>query len=179
MKKCMIFFFNLVIFSSLLGCASPAPISSVSRQLVHRIQISCEGCEVPLSLECTQPENIRTILLTLRLLGPDFPARTDVDAIQGKTVTLSLDCADGSRQHYRIRNNQYLQYNHGPWRQINAQNANGLYQLLLLLADAPAPERHRRLADFPLKTSLQGASGNRWRDRKNFTEKRNFFSKRT
>lgn len=151
MKKWLIFFFSLVIFPSLFGCASTPSVSSVSQQLVQQIQIHCDGCEPPLALECTQPEKIRLILLTLRLLGPDFPARTDVDAIQGKTITLTLSCADGSRQYYRIRNHQYLQRNHGPWRKINAANANGLYQLLLFLADSPAPESPARLYDLAPK----------------------------
>lgn len=154
MKKWLIFFFSLVIFPSLFGCTSPPSISSVSHQLVQQIQIHCDSCETALALACTQPEKIRLILLTLRLLGPDFPARTDVEAIQGKTITLTLSCADGTRQCYRIRNNQYLQRNQGPWRQINAANANGLYQLLLLLSDSPAPESPARLRDLAPKEGV-------------------------
>ena len=154
MKKCMIFFFYLVIFSSLLGCGRQKSAPGIDSQLVQQIDIHCDGCPEPLALRCTQPEKMRLILLCIRRLGPDFPSRIDVEALSGKTITLSLHCTDGSQQTYRLRNQQYLQKNHGPWRQINAENAAGLYQLLLTLADPPAPEQRRQLADFLLPKSF-------------------------
>lgn len=164
MKKCLFFFFSLVIISSISGCGQVYSQKGIGSQMVQEIQIHCDNCSGALDLRCTEPEGVRTILLCIRALGPDFPARTNVDALTGKTLTITLRCTDGSWQVYRIRNNQYLQKNNGPWRQINMQNASGLYQLLLTLADEPSAEARDPLsglspADRIYSPALRGMEG--------------------
>lgn len=134
MKSWLKVFVFLWIFSCLTGCGKVYRQKGIHTQLVQRVEIRCENCQDTLLASCDQPEKVRLILLTIRKLGPDFPAGTDTQALAGRTLTLTLHCADGSRQTYRIRNNQYLQKNDGPWRKINAEHAGGLYQLLLMLS---------------------------------------------
>lgn len=138
MKRAPIFFCFLVIIFLFSGCGKAVSRPGVAGFTVQRIRIHCQGCESDLQREYTQQETMRTVLLWLRQLGPDFPATEDVDALPGRMIHLTFYCADGSRQDYRLKGNQYLQKNGGPWRKINADRASGLYQWLLLLpSDGP------------------------------------------
>lgn len=130
MKKWAKIFFLLVIISVFSGCGQGFSQKSVTSILVSGIQISSEDGDQPFRRNYTSPEKMRLILLCIRSLGPDFPAKTDVEAIAGNDLTITLGCADGSRITYRIRNNQYLQKNSGDWRQINSESAAGFYQLI-------------------------------------------------
>lgn len=133
MKKWVIFLFSLVIFSSLSGCGRVYSQKSVGAFLVNRIHLHCDSCDTALDRYYSDPEKLRIILLCIRQLGPDFPTAEDVEALAGKTLALTLYCADGTTHTYRIKNNQYLQKDAGPWRQINADHASGFYQLLTIL----------------------------------------------
>ena len=140
MKKWAKIFFLLVIFSLLSGCVARIPRQSVAGSTVTRIRIFCEPSQDLTHRIYTDPEKIRSVLLCIRQLGPDFPAGTDVDTLPGQTLTLTLYCADGSQVRYRLRNNQYLQKNNGVWRRINGETASGFFQLLLQTEGDPAQD---------------------------------------
>ena len=162
MKKILIFFFSLVISPSLCGCQAPQSADPAAASLVQALHIRCTQNGEAMEFYCTHPEKVRLILLCIRTLGPDFPARVDVEALEGRTITLSMYCADGATREYRLKNNQYLQKDHGPWRKINADHAAGFYQLLLTLADADAG-MHRRLWElapqWPIPTKSPRKTG--------------------
>ena len=164
MKKWVKIFFVLVIISLFSGCRQGFSQKSTSSNLVSSITITCESCGNFSRRDYSSPEKMRLILLCIRKLGPDFPARTDVDAIAGKTLCITLSCADGSRITYRIKNNQYIQKNAGQWRQINLDNASGFFQLIMntpsdeisRISQDPLPEGQGRRAYFPGIGTLSG-----------------------
>lgn len=137
MKKPVKIFFLLVIFSLLGGCSRTFSQNQFATHVVTEITVTCETCEDFTQRYYASPEKVRAILLCIRKLGPDFPAQTDVDAIPGKTLSITLGCTDGSRVTYRIRNNQFIQKNGGTWRRINQKNALGFYQLILGIDSDP------------------------------------------
>lgn len=114
----------------LCGCTGGTGRASVGSQIVTGISVTCQSSGEWVRRDYTAPEKVRLVLLVIRSLGPDFPARTDVEALAGKTMVITLHCADGSATVYRIRNNQYLQKNGGIWRQISEKKTGGLWQLI-------------------------------------------------
>ena len=141
MKRWAKFFFLLVIIFALTGCSRTLSQNSVASSLVSSITITCESCDAFTRRDFTSPEKVRLILLCIRRLGPDFPAKTDAEALEGQSLRITLTCADGSQVTYRIKNNQYLRKNGGPWRQINTDNASGFYQLLMTMPSDESPRR--------------------------------------
>ena len=148
MKKWVKFFLILAIIFTCSGCNRSFSQSSVASSMVSSITVTCESCDSFTRRDYSSPEKLRLILLCIRQLGPDFPAKTDVDALAGKTLHISLTCTDGNRITYRIKNNQYLRKNGGPWRQINGNSASGFYQLLLMLPE----DGSSRLTQDPFQT---------------------------
>ena len=153
MKRWRKFLSLLVIIFILTGCSSNRSQCSVASSLVKQATITCESCDVFSRRDYTSPEKLRLILLCIRRLGPDFPPKVDAQALEGKTLRITLTCADGSLVTYRIKNNQYLRKNDGPWRQINADSASGFYQLIMMLpsdedADRSMAPKNRGIAPF-------------------------------
>ena len=138
MKKRVIIFFSLVIISFLTGCNRCISQDGISTHVIQAIHIRCESYDTVTERRYTTPEKIRFILLCIRKLGPDFPAQTDVEALEGKTLCITLTRTDGKTTTYQIKNNLYIQKNNSPWRQISLDNATGFYQLITLIpSDAP------------------------------------------
>ena len=113
------------------GCAGGVSRDPVNSQIVTGISVTCQSADEWIRRDYDRPEKVRLVLLAIRALGPDFPARTDVEMLTGKTMVITMRCADGTSTVYRIRNNQYLQKNGGPWRQISEEKTGGFWQLIL------------------------------------------------
>lgn len=107
--------------------------AGVGQQLVTGITVTCQTCDSFTQRHYSDPDKLRILLLAIRSLGPDFPARTDVDALAGKTFSIRMSCANGQQTLYTIKNNLYVQKNGGPWRQISAEKAGGIWQMILEL----------------------------------------------
>ncbi len=176
MKKLVKIFTILVIIFLLDGCSPPISQNSVASSIVSGITFTCESCDTLTRRVYTSPEKLRFILLCLRKLGPDFPPGVDVDAIAGKTLHIVLDCADGSRVTYRIKNNQYIRKNGGSWRKINTESVTGFFQLIMEIpGDAdedlfwdPLRNKPGRSAYFPAPDIQPGSQ-------KSMTKKSKFF----
>lgn len=131
MKKWVKILLFLVIISLISGCTSRFSQDSAASSMVTSITVTCESCDSFLQRDYATPEKVRLILLCIRRLGPDFPVNEDVDALKGKTMCITLTCADNSITTYRIKNNLFVQKNAGHWRQIDPESAAGFYQLIL------------------------------------------------
>ena len=147
MKKWAKIFLLLVIFLAFCGCGRRFSHNSVSSSLVSAISITCEDGDSIIHRSYTSPEKVRLILLAIRSLGPDFPAKADVEAMDISVLNITLDRADGSSIRYQIRGNQFLRKGSSKWRQINSESAVNLFQLILLLPSdegenaSPSPRR--------------------------------------
>ena len=128
----------MVVFM-LSGCAAASGRGDIRSQMVTRVQVQSHGSEESIQRNYIHTDKIRMCLLALRTLGPDFPAMTDVDALQGKTLVIRMYCADDSVITYRIKNNLYLQKNDGPWRRINIDQFAGFWQMVVQMASDEIP----------------------------------------
>ena len=148
MKKRILVLWTVAILL-LGGCTGGVSRDSVNSRMVTHITVHDHSG----SWEYTAPEKVRLLLLALRSLGPDFPARTDVNALTGEELTIRLHCADGSTAVYRIRNGQYLQKNEGPWRKISEKKTQGFWQMVQQLPPDEAQAVYS--APFPI-TAARG-----------------------
>ena len=140
MKKPLLAWCVAAMLLILCGCQGRGMTGAagVGGQVVTGISVTCQTCESFERREYSAPEKLRLLLLAIRSLGPDFPARVDVEALAGRTVVLRLTCANGQQTLYTIKNNQYIRKNDGIWRQISLEKAGGFWQMILELPpDAP------------------------------------------
>lgn len=149
MKKWAVIFLLLVIFFTFGGCRQTFSQNGIRANVVQSVHVRCEDAENVVHRQFTDPGKIRLVLLCIRKLGPDFPAGAGVEAISGRTMHITLTCADGSQTTYRLKNNLYIQKNSGTWRQISPESAIGFYQLITGLTD-DSPEEP--LARWPRET---------------------------
>lgn len=166
MKKRVIFFLFLVIIFSLGGCRQTYSQDGIGAHIVQKIDFFTDYGAAAVRRSYVSTQQIRLILLCMRDLGPGFPPRADVDALDEKIMTLSLHCADGTISTYHFKGGLYMQKNDGAWRQISQERVGALYQLLMFLpgngektgiADLPTDAQTRRVY-FPVYRRMAEAN---------------------
>ena len=121
----------LAVAILLAGCTAIPSREDIRGHMVTEITVTGDIGDTSTQRYYNHPDKIRMILLTIRRLGPDFPALVDVEAVEGKTLCMQMVCMDGRQIVYRIKGNLYLQKDGGAWRQVNREAVWDFSELLL------------------------------------------------
>ena len=116
-------------------CGFTSATQSPSCRVVTGVQVEYENKGTALTRTYTQDAHIRSVLNYLRMLHPkgnavpDFPAQS--------ICRIRLQYSSGPDSVFLLQDAAYLRQNDGPWQQIDPQQTQLLYPLLLLLPSDP------------------------------------------
>lgn len=139
MKKRSIAFLLAATLFLLTGCR-PSQKEHIAAKMVTQITITCETCADFTRRYYNTNEKMQLILLYIRDLGPKFKPKEDPDSVYGRTICITMTCADGSSKIYRQKGNQYFQAGTQPWQSINMERGNDLWRIVLYTPSDPEPE---------------------------------------
>ncbi len=131
----------LLLCLLLTGCA-PAPAQrSLSSQVVRQITVTAESCGHTTRRYYNTNGKMQQLLLYIRKLSPLFATDADPESLTGRTICITMTCADGTRHIYRQKNDRYFQTGTGPWQKIAPGKNSDLWRILLRTPSDPRPAR--------------------------------------
>lgn len=147
MKKRLIAVYLAAVFCLLCGC-HPVTRQDIASRIVTQITVTCETCSDFTRRFYNTNEKMQLILLYIRCLKPRFAPQTDPEPLAGRTICITVTCADNTTRIYRQKDNLYFQEGTGPWQQVRPDQGSDLWRIVLFTPSDP--EAHPRLSpDLP------------------------------
>ena len=140
-----------------LGGCVPRQDAGIRGQLVTQMVITEETSQKFTRRFYNTNEKMQLILLYIRSLGPKFTPEENPEALQGQTICIHMQCADGTQKIYRQKDQAYFQEGTGPWRRIDPERGSQLWRILIHTPSDPEPDRLRH-------SSLPRVTGG-WQDK--------------
>ena len=127
--------FLIGVLSCLLaGCSREKP---VPLRMVQWIHVKGAGFYGQDDRYFYQPENLKNMLIAVRLSGQTMNPAQDPDTQDSKEFCITTAHADGSRHKILIKGDRYIKTEDGPWRQVDPEKLAPLHYLLHFLPGDP------------------------------------------
>ena len=129
MGRRYVFLWILCICTALLcGCREKEP--DAASRLVSQVDITCQEEDVQISRHYTDPQKMENVLLYLRLLKPKITPQAEASAAEGEIYHIRVRRADNTEILYWQKDHRYFAKGQEPWREIEPEQADGLYRLI-------------------------------------------------
>ena len=129
----MKYFSLLLIFLLFSGCSRVVDDRESALRMVVQIDVSCSQDGESIHRSYTSENKMEAMLLYLRLLKSQGPAKTDPEQLIGPACEIVVRFSNGQRRIYRLRADRFLSTDSHPWQSVDQTHAQKLYKLVMLM----------------------------------------------
>lgn len=127
----------LVCVALLLAGCGPRVDTTVRKNLVTEIIITCQTDTETVERRYTSQAKMRSVLLYIRSVRSPFDAPQQPQEGEGKRVCITTVCADQTKKEYWQVGERYFKEGDGNWRQIDSEKGAYLWTIIKLLPSDP------------------------------------------
>ena len=133
MKKCALIF----ALTMILLCACHRQDTTVQRNVVTEITISCHTGTQLIERHYTSQDKMRSVLLYIRSVDSPFSAQEEPGEGEGERVSITTVSADRTIKTYNQHGLRFFREGEGKWKLIDPEKGANLWLLIKLLPSDP------------------------------------------